>query len=407
MGYSDKHKLKTSNLQLPVRLLLGPGPSNLHPRVNQQLISSMVGYTDASYYKVMDETMELMRYLFQTDNHFTIPISGAGTAAMETCVSNLIEPGDRVVCLVSGFFSDRIYQMAVRYGGNILKVDKQWGQWFGLEEIESALVQHKPSLLTLVFGETSTGVKQQMEGVGELCKKYNCLLMVDCVAALGGVPVFVDDWKIDACYTGTQKCLSGPPGISPITFSNAACHKIATRKTPVANWYLDCNLLGGYWCPEFNLADGTISKEDKSTIPKRYHHTTPANLLYSLREALVLLVEEGLDNVWKRHQDAAILLYAGLESLGLKPFVPQLNEQPERGGRLFSLTTVNIPDGVDGKMVMKYLLDNFNIEIAGGIGAFAGKVWRIGLMGQNANPGNIKLLISSLSDALKVNGFNC
>ncbi|EGC28993.1 hypothetical protein DICPUDRAFT_99972 [Dictyostelium purpureum] len=405
MSYSDKHKIKTCTMQLPVRLLLGPGPSNLHPRVNQQLTSSMIGYTDANYYTVMDETMELMRYLFQTDNHFTIPISGAGTAAMETCVSNLIEPNDKVVCLVSGFFSDRIYQMAVRYGANILKVDKQWGSWFSLEEIESALQTHKPSLLTLVFGETSTGVKQQMEGVGELCHKYNCLLMVDCVAALGGVPFFVDQWKVDACYTGGQKCLSGPPGISPLTFSDAACKKIATRKTPVANWYLDTLLLGQYWCPEYNFADGKVVKSDPPPM-RKYHHTTPANLIYALRESLILLVEEGLDNVWARHQAAAIQLYQGLESLGLKPFVNELNESSEKGGRLFSLTTVTIPEGVDGKMVMKYLLDNFNIEIAGGIGAFAGKVWRVGLMGFNANPSNVKLLISAMSDALKANGYN-
>ncbi|KAF2072637.1 hypothetical protein CYY_006039 [Polysphondylium violaceum] len=405
MGYSTKHKLVTSGLKLPVRLLLGPGPSNLHPRVNQMLSSSMVGYTDQQYYKVMDETMELMRYLFQTDNHFTIPISGAGTAAMETCVANLIEPGDNVVCLVAGYFSDRIYQMAVRYNGNITKVQKPWGTWFDLQEIKTALETHKPKLLTLVFGETSTGVRQSMEGIGELCRQHDCLLMVDTVAALGGVPFYCDDWKVDACYTGGQKCLSGPPGISPLTFSNRATKKIAARKTPVANWYLDANLLGQYWCPEFNFADGSIISPQPL---RKYHHTTPANLIYSLRESLVLLVEEGLDNVWNRHKQAAFDFYKGLEDLKLSPVIRDVYDSAdEKGGRLFSLTTVSIPEGIDGKNIMKFLLDNYGIEIAGGLGDYAGKVWRVGLMGHNANHGNVLLLLAALKDALTANGYKC
>ncbi|EFA86772.1 serine-pyruvate transaminase [Heterostelium album PN500] len=395
---SNAHRVKSSISNLPVRLLLGPGPSNLHPRVNQQLSTHMIGYTDQNYYKVMDETMEMMRYLFQTNNHFTIPITGAGTAAMEACVANLIEPGDNVVCCVSGYFSDRIYQMAQRYGANILKVDRKWGTWFSLDDVRDALVKHKPSLLTMVFGETSTGVKQAMAGIGQLCKEHNCLLMVDTVAALGGVPFFVDDWKVDACYTGGQKCLSGPPGISPITFSPLACAKIANRKTPVANWYLDAMLLGGYWCPEYNFANGTVTTPQPL---RRYHHTTPANLVYALRESILMICEEGIENTWNRHQDAAKSLYKGLESIGLKPYLADTNEVFDQGGRLFSLTTVAVPDGLDAKLVMKYLLDKYNIEIAGGLGELAGKVWRVGLMGFNANQTNVKLLISALEEAVK------
>ncbi|GAM21215.1 hypothetical protein SAMD00019534_043900, partial [Acytostelium subglobosum LB1] len=395
---NNEHRIKTHINSLPVRLLLGPGPSNLHPRVNQQLSTNMVGYTDAGYYQVMDETMEMLRYLFQTNNHFTIPVSGAGTAAMEACVANLIEPGDNVVCCVAGYFSDRIYQMAQRYGANIHKIDKKWGQWVTLDEIKEALIKHKPRLLTMVFGETSTGIKQAMDGVGQLCREHDCLLMVDAVAALGGVPFFADEWKVDACYTGGQKCLSGPPGISPLTFGPRACAKIAARKTPVANWYLDANLLAGYWCPEYNLSDSSVASPKPL---RRYHHTTPANLIYSLREAVLMVCEEGLENVWARHQDAAKELYKGLESIGAAPLIPDGENSYEQGGRLYSLTTVQVPAGVDAKLVMKYLLDNYNIEIAGGLGEFAGKVWRVGLMGFNANKPNVRLLITALAEAIK------
>eukprot|EP01133_Synstelium_polycarpum_P013904 gene13904-16404_t len=399
MSVSNTHKPKSSTaLALPVRLLLGPGPSNLHPRVNQQLSTNMIGYTDPAYYRVMDETMDLCRYLFQTDNHFTIPISGAGTAAMEACVANLIEPGDNVVCMVAGYFSDRIYQMAQRYGANILKVDRKWGQWFTLDDVKDALEKHQPKLLTMVFGETSTGIKQAMAGIGALCHEHGCLLMVDTVAALGGVPFFVDEWQVDACYTGGQKCLSGPPGISPITFSPRATAKIAGRKIPVANWYLDMNLLGGYWCPEYNLADGKVAAQQPM---RRYHHTTPANLIYSLRESILLVAEEGLENVWARHRAAAHQLYDGLAEIGLSPLIASGAEKDDAGGRLYSLTTVSVPAGLDAKIVMKHLMDNYNIEIAGGLGEFAGKVWRVGLMGFNANPANVKLLLSALGEAIK------
>jgi len=344
----------------------------------------MVGYMDPSYFMVMEEVVELLRYLFQTDNDFTIPVSGAGSAAMEMCLANLIEPGDVVVVGISGYFSERIYEMATRYGAKVHRIESGWGKHFSLDELRSALHKHKPSLLCLVNGETSTGVRQDIAGVGDLCRESGSLLMVDTVASLGAVPFFVDKWGVDACYTGGQKCLSGPPGISPLTFSARAMEKIKSRKTPVANWYLDATLLAPYWCPP----QGT---------PRKYHHTTPANLIYALREALILVAEEGLSHVWARHQSATDTLYHGLENMGIQLYVQFTSEQ---GGRLRSLTSIAVPEGVDAKQVQQYLLDHFGIEIAGGLGQLAGKIWRVGLMGYNARPSNVKLLLTALREAL-------
>jgi len=380
---SDKHKIKTSELDLPTRLLLGPGPSNINPRVNLKLASQMVGYMDASYFKVMDEVVTLMKYLFQTDNQFTIPVSGAGSAAMEMCLANLIEPGDVVVVGIAGYFSERIHDMALRYGAKVVRYETEWGKHFSLEQVKTALDTHKPKLFCLVNGETSTGVRQEISGVGALCKAAGALLMVDTVASLGAVPFFVDEYGVDACYTGGQKCLSGPPGISPLTFSARAMEKIKARKTPVANWYLDATMLEAYWCPP----QGT---------PRKYHHTTPANLLYALREALILISEEELSNVWARHQKAADTLYEGLQKLNIKPLVDYTSSQ---GGRLCSLTSIAVPEGVDAKQVQSFLMENYGIEVAGGLGQLAGKIWRVGLMGYNARQVNVKLLLTALKEA--------
>lgn len=384
---SDKHRIACTELDLPQRLLLGPGPSNIPPRVNLKLAAPMVGYMDPSFFKVMDEVKELLRYLFQTDNDFCIPVSGAGSAAMEMCLANLIEPGDVVLVGVCGYFSERIYDMAKRYGADVKRLEGTWGKWLSIEELRAALQTHKPALLCLVNGETSTGVHQKIEGISDLCKESNTLLMVDTVASLGSVPFRVDALGIDACYTGGQKCLSGPPGISPLTFSKRAMDKIRARKTIVANWYLDALMLEQYWCPS-------------SPAARKYHHTTPANLLYSLREALLLVSAEGLDEVWARHANAAKTLYQALEEVGLKCLVENADAS-QQGGRLPSLTSVLVPDGVDAKDVQKYLMDNYGIEIAGGLGQFAGKIWRVGLMGHNARVYNVKLLQTALREALK------
>lgn len=373
----------TTVINLPPRLLLGPGPSNLPPRVQQALAFPMIGYSDPAFYAVMDETVSLLKYLFQTENSFTIPISGAGSAAMETCLSNLIEPGDVVLVGVAGYFSERIYEMSGRYGADRRRLEREWGTGgFTIEQITAGLDQHKPSLLCLVHGETSTGVVQNnLKEIGQLCRDRGVLLMVDTVASLGAVPFFVDDWKIDACYTGGQKCLSGPPGISPLTFSPNAIKKIKSRKTPVANWYLDSNLLADYWTP----AQG---------VPRKYHHTPPINLIYGLRESLLLLVEEGLENVWKRHREAFKVLEEGLSNLGLNCFVK------DEASRLASLTTISVPDTLDHIKVAQFLLEKHNIEMARGLGPLLGKVWRVGLMGYNARPSNVKHFLSALHDAI-------
>jgi len=329
----------------------------------------------------MDEVQELLRYVFQTDNEFTIPISGAGSAAMEACLANLIEPGDVVLVGVSGYFSERIYEMALRYRADVRRVEAVWGNSLTLDQLRDAMDKHKPSLLCLVHGETSTGVRQDMDGVSDLCRKHGALLMVDTVASLGGVPFFVDGYGVDACYTGGQKCLSGPPGISPLTFSAKAVGKIHNRKTPVANWYLDATMLAQYWCP-------------LSNTPRKYHHTTPTNLVYGLREALVQIAEEGLENVWSRHKASAEALYHSLSELSISCMIP-----PER--RLYSLTSVLVPDGVDAKAVQQYLLNVYGTEVAGGLGHLAGKIWRVGLMGFNSRVANVKFLLVALKEALQ------
>lgn len=383
---SNKHKVHLGELNLPTRLLLGPGPSNIPPRVNLKMASPMVGYMDASYFNVMEEVKKLLRYLFQTDNDCTFPVSGAGSAAMEMCLANLIEPGDVVLVAISGYFSERIYDMAKRYGADVRRVEAAWGKWFTLQDLHSAMKFHKPSLLCIVNGETSTGIRQGIEGVSDLCREFNTLLMVDTVASLGAIPFYVDAWGVDACYTGGQKCVSAPPGISPITFSARSMDKIRARKTPVANWYLDASMLEQYWCPS-------------SPASRKYHHTTSANLLYALREALVLICEEGLEAVWDRHASAARSLYEALNEVGLKCYV-ECESQDVQGGRLPSLTSIRVPDGVDAKEVQKHLLDFYGIEIAGGLGALAGKIWRVGLMGHNARSFNVKLLQVALKEAL-------
>jgi len=305
---------------------------------------------------------------------------------MEMCLANLIEPGDVVLVAVAGYFSERIYDMAKRYGADVRRVEAPWGTWFTLDTLRAALQQHKPVLLCMVHGETSTGVMQEMAGVGALCREFSSLLMVDTVASLGAVPFFVDGYGIDACYTGGQKCLSGPPGISPLTFSPRSMEKIRSRRIPVANWYLDATMLELYWCPP-------------SPQARKYHHTTAANLLYALHEALLLISEEGLEATWQRHAASARMLYKSLESLGLECYV---NEQSEnaQGRRLPSLTSVRVPENVDAKEVQAYLLNVYGIEIAGGLGPLAGKIWRVGLMGYNARAGNIKLLQAALQEAL-------
>ncbi len=376
---SDLHRIQTKQLDVSPRLLLGPGPSNAHPRVLQALGMRQVGHLDPEFLKIMDENMELLRYAWQTDNRFTIPVSGTGSAAMEASIANLVGPGDKVLVGVNGYFGNRLMDMAERYGAEVSHIDCAWGEVFTLNEIRDALKKYQPNILALVHAETSTGARQPLEEIGELCRNYDCLFLVDTVTSLGGVPVLLDEWKIDVAYSGSQKCLSCPPGIAPLTLGERALEKLKSRKSKVANWYLDMSLLMNYWGGE-----------------RVYHHTAPINMNYGLREALRIVAEEGLQARWHRHRETARLFWNGLTELGLECHV--VAEQ-----RLPSLTTVKIPDDVDGNAVKKYLLSEYNIEIAGGFGELAGKVWRIGLMGYNSRPENVELLLSALKKALEVN----
>jgi alanine-glyoxylate transaminase / serine-glyoxylate transaminase / serine-pyruvate transaminase len=373
---SDLHRIHAPELDMPPRLLLGPGPSNAHPRVLQAMGLRQVGHLDPCFLDLMNQVQELLRYVWQTDNQLTIPVSGTGSAAMEATLANTVEPGDVVLVGVNGYFGLRLLDMAQRYGADTRSIQKPWGQAFDLAELRSAMEAHRPSILALVHAETSTGARQPLEGVGDLCREFDCLLLLDTVTSMGGVPLFLDAWGVDMAYSGSQKCLSCPPGIAPLTLGDRAIEKLVRRKTPVANWYLDMSLVSRYWGGE-----------------RTYHHTAPINMNYGLYMALKLIAEEGLEARWQRHQEMADLLWSGLEEMGLTCYV-------DREIRLPSLTTVCIPDGVDGKAIARRLLTEYNIEIAGGLGELGGKVWRIGLMGFNSRRENVLLLLSALRQVL-------
>lgn len=369
---SENHRIPTKQLDMPPRLLLGPGPSNAHPRVLQALALPPVGHLDPRFIDLMNEIQELLRYAWQTDNQLTVPVSGTGSAGMEAAVANMVERGDVVLVGVNGYFGSRLVDMAGRYGAEVHQLEKPWGEVFTLEELRAGLDKYRPDVLALVHAETSTGALQPLEGVGDLCRDFDCILLVDTVTSLGGVPLLLDDWKVDVAYSGSQKCLSCPPGLAPLTMGPRAIEKLNSRRTKVANWYLDMTLVSQYWGSE-----------------RTYHHTAPINMNYALREALRLVAEEGLTARWQRHQDTAEFFWEGLADLGLQCHVASEH-------RLASLTTVRVPSGVDARVVARTLLDEYNIEIAGGFGQLAGKIWRIGLMGFNSRRENVLLLLEAL-----------
>lgn len=367
----------------PERLLLGPGPANVDPRVLQALSLPVVGYTDPFLYNVLDEIQELLRYVFQTGNRLTLPVSGTGSAGMEMVVHNLVEEGDEVVVGVAGFFGDRITKAVRRAGGKVIPVEAEWGRSVEAERIENALSNSNARIIAVVHGETSTGVLQPLEKIAKIAKKYDSLLIVDAVTTLGGSEIKIDALGVDACYSCSQKCIGCPPGLAPVTFSRKAYEKIVNRKREPRSWYFDVRLVEKYWSGD-----------------RVYHHTPPVSMLYALREALKIIHEEGLERRWRRHEVTGRALVHGLKTLGLELLVEDENE------RLPQLTTVLIPDNLDELSVRRELLEKYGIEIGGGLGPFKGKIWRIGLMGYNANAKNVLYLLSMLEKILKKHGFN-
>ncbi|RME78709.1 MAG: alanine--glyoxylate aminotransferase family protein, partial [Chloroflexi bacterium] len=350
----------------------GPGPSMVHPRVLRAMAQPLVGHLDPQFLTLMNEVQELLRYLFQTRNRLTIPVSGTGSAAMEAALCNFIEPGDEVLIGVNGYFGERLCDMAGRYGAVVRRMEKPWGAVFTPDEVEAELKKKPAKLVGLVHGETSTGALQPMDGMAEVVHRYGGLLLIDCVTSLGGVPVKIDEWQVDIAYSGAQKCLSCPPGISPLTVSDRAREALSRRESKVKNWYLDLTMVEKYW-------------GDART----YHHTAPISMIYALREALRLIYEEGLEARFDRHRRHAEMLWAGLEELGFTMHVPLEHRLPP-------LTTPRLPEGLDELSVRKRLLAEYNIEIAGGLGQLAGQVWRIGLMGYSSRRENVTLLLAAL-----------
>ena len=360
----------------PRRLLLGPGPSTVHPRVLSAMSTPLLGHLDPAFLAVMNDIQTLLRQVFATTNRFTIAISGTGSAGMEASIVNLVEPGDTVIVGVNGVFGTRLATVVERCGGKAIRVEAPWGHIIEPEAIEAALQRSGPvKAVALVHAETSTGAWQPIEPVGKLCRTHNTLFIVDAVTSLGGVPVEVDRCGIDVCYSGTQKCLSCPPGLSPFTLSDRALSVIKHRRTPCQSWYLDMALIADYWT-ERNRA---------------YHHTAPISMLYALREALRLVEEEGLPARYTRHQLNSDALVAGLMALGLTPL-------PPAGHRLPMLTCVTVPVHIDEAAVRAQLLETFGIEIGGGLGPLKGNVWRVGLMGESCTETNVLTLLNALEE---------
>lgn len=362
----------------PRRLLLGPGPSMVHPRVLRALATPLLGHLDPAFLKVMNDIQTLLRTVFQTTNRFTIAVSGTGSAGMEAAVVNLVEPGDTVIVGVNGMFGTRLATIVERCSGKAILVEAPWGQIIEPDMIEQTLRRSGPvKAVAVVHAETSTGAWQPIEPISRLCRDHGALLIVDTVTSLGGVPVEVDQWGIDACYSGTQKCLSCPPGLAPLTLSDRAVAAIKARRTPCQSWYLDLALVADYW------TDGT----------RAYHHTAPISMLYALREALRLVDEEGLPARFLRHRLNSEALVAGLNELGLTPLPPAEHRLP-------MLTCVKLPGQIDDAAVRTQLLQTFGIEIGGGLGPLKGKVWRIGLMGESCTEANVLTLLNALEDIL-------
>ena len=363
----------------PRRTLMGPGPSDVNPRITEALSRPTIGHLDPEFIRLMDETKQLLQYAFQTNNQLTLPISAPGSAGMEACFVNLIEPGDTVIVCQNGVFGGRRKENVTRIGASVVMVEDDWGTATNLDKL-SAAVSANPNAKAIAFvhAETSTGVESDAAAICAIAQKNNMLSIVDTVTGLAGINVDIDGWGADAVYSGTQKCLSCVPGLSPVSFSEKATQVIQNRNTPVQSWFLDMNLVMGYW--------GQGSQ-------RAYHHTAPVNAIYALHESLLILKEEGLENSWARHRHNHNALKAGLEAMGLELIVAEKSRLPQ-------LNAVSIPEGVDEALVRKQLLNDYDLEIGAGLGQLAGKVWRIGLMGYSSRPSNVRKCLNALESCL-------
>ncbi|TAN84072.1 MAG: alanine--glyoxylate aminotransferase family protein [Gallionella sp.] len=363
----------------PQRILMGPGPSDVSSRVLEAMSRPTIGHLDPMFVAMMDEMKELLKYAFQTKNELTMPVSAPGSAGMETCFVNLVEPGDKVIVCQNGVFGGRMKENVERCGGVAVMVQDEWGRAIDPQKLEDALKANPDTkVVAFVHAETSTGAQSDAKTLVGVAHQYSCLTIVDTVTSLGGSPVKVDEWDIDATYSGSQKCLSCTPGLSPVSFSARAQDKIKSRKTKVQSWFMDLNLVMGYW--------GAATK-------RAYHHTAPINALYGLHESLVMLQEEGLENSWARHQKNHLALRAGMEAMGLQFVVPVAERLPQ-------LNAITVPDGVDDAAVRAALLNDYQLEIGAGLGVMAGKVWRFGLMGYACTPRNVLVCLGALDDVL-------
>lgn len=376
----------TNSFHPPLRTLMGPGPSDVNPRILEALSRPTIGHLDPEFINLMDEIKGLLQYVFQTDNELTLPVSAPGSAGMETVFVNLLERGDKVVICQNGVFGGRMKENALRCGAVPIMVEDEWGKTIDCDKVEAALKMNPDAkALAFVHAETSTGARSDVELLCGLAQKYGCLSIVDSVTGLAGIELYVDKWGIDAIYSGTQKCLSCVPGLSPVSFSAQAAEVIRQRKTPVQSWFLDLNLVMGYW--------GGDSK-------RAYHHTAPVNSLYALHESLVIVKEEGLENSWARHARNHAAFAAGIEALGLGFVVDEEFRLPQ-------LNTVSFPTTIDDGALRNALLNDYDLEIGSGLGSLAGKVWRIGLMGFASNQRNVLFCLSALANVLSSLGHSC
>lgn len=371
--------MKISTFHPPQRTLMGPGPSDVSPRVLEAMSRPTLGHLDPAFITMMEEVKSLLQYAFQTKNSLTFPVSAPGSAGMETCFVNLVEPGEKVIVCQNGVFGGRMKENVLRTGGVPIMVEDEWGRAIDPGKLEAALnANPDATIVAFVHAETSTGACSDVKMLADLARNHDCLTIADTVTSIGGIPLLVDEWQLDAVYAGTQKCLSCVPGLSPVTFSERAQAKIKARNHPVQSWFLDLNLVMGYW--------GSAGK-------RAYHHTAPVNTLYALHESLVMLREENLGRAWSRHLHYHQALRAGIEAMGLEFIVPEDERLPQ-------LNAIRIPDGIDDSLVRSQLLAEYNLEIGAGLGVMAGKVWRIGLMGHACNARNVLLCLGALEDVL-------